>query len=987
MQFKANREAIIATLVYIGVAGGWILFSDELLGWLVKDPDQRIHLSILKGWVFVLVTGGWLYLVLLKLLRRWERELTQRERLEVERAQSAENLRQSEERLRLVLEGSADGMWDWDLRTDRGQLSARFWELTGYPEGSEPATTEFLQRLVHPEDWPKVAAATRENREGKSAQAVVEYRLIQKDGSIKWIWGRGKVVERGPDGTAWRMVGTISDITERTLAGQEMRESEERYRQLFELESDAVLLVDCETHRVVDANQSAQRLYGYSREQFLELRAEDISDEPENTRAAIDACKRFTPLRWHRKQDGSRFAVEISSNTISHQGRRTALSAVRDVTSREKVVEQLRETTEQLVEAQRIAGLGSYIFEVSTGVWTASDVLGDIFGLVKRGTAYDVKAWAEIIHPDDREEMLRYWHGDVLQRQQGFDRVYRIVRQNDRQERWVHGLGKLVLDAQGGVLRVVGVIQDITSHKRNEEQMNLQLSALTAVANAIVITDRRGCIEWVNPAFSRLTGYSVAEAVGSHPALLKSGEHPDSFYANLWATILTGNVWHGELINRRKDGQFYTEDMTITPVRAADGEIAHFVAVKQDVTEQRQLERRMQQAQKLEAIGTLAGGIAHDFNNILAAMYGYAYLLQQDTEGNAAAQENIGEILKATGRAKDLVQQILTFSRQREQKPQLIQLELVVKEAIKFLRASLPAQIQIDMRVGSDVPAVLADPTQIYQVAVNLATNALYAMEGRAGKLSVTVENFVPDRKFLQSHPELQAISHVRLTVADTGNGMDAQTLGRIFEPFFTTKPLGKGTGLGLSVVHGIVQAHHGCITVQSELGRGTTFELYFPGQEAGHAVAVMADAEVPAGSGQRILLLDDEPALASALQRLLQRLNYRVITHNHARASVAWCRENPGAMDLVITDLTMPEINGLEVARALRALRPDLPIILTSGFSADLNPKDLAEAGICELLEKPISRAGLAAAVQRALAGANGHAPAAHGRAHGSFD
>jgi len=846
MLFKASREAVVATLIYVGMAGAWILLSDELVGWLVADPHLRTQLSIFKGWAFVLVTGAWLYVVWLKLLRRWEREMKQREQLEAERQSSLENLRQSEE----------------------------------------------------------------------------------------------------------------------------------RYRQLFELESDALVLVDCETHRFVDVNQSAERLYGCAREQLLQWRAEEVSDEPEQTRVAIDTCKGFTSLRWHRKADGSRFAVEITSSLITHQGRRTVLSAMRDITSRQKVVERLRETTERLVEAQRIAGLGSYIFEVATGLWTASEVLGDIFGLVKRGIAYDMTAWAEIIHPDDREDMLRYWQEEVLAKRIAFDRVYRIVRQNDGEERWVHGLGKLVENPRGGVSRVVGVILDITGQKRNQEQMDLQLSALTAAANAMVITNRRGIIEWVNPAFSRLTGYSAVEAVGRKPSVLKSGEHAPGFYSAMWNTILSGKVWQGELVNRRKDGQLYTEDMTITPVRAANGEIAHFVAVKQDVTDQRQLEKRMQQAQKLEAIGTLAGGIAHDFNNILAAMYGYAYLLQQDTAGNVAAEENIGEILKATGRAKDLIKQILTFSRQREQKPQLLQLEIIVKEAIKFLRASLPAQIQIEVNVGKDVPAVLADPTQIYQVTVNLATNALHAMEGRAGRLTVAVENFVADAKFLRLHPELQAVRHVRLTVADTGHGMDAATMERIFEPFFTTKPLGKGTGLGLSVVHGIVQAHHGCITVDSEVGHGATFQLYFPGQEEQVPAAPAAEAEVPAGGGQIILLLDDEPSLTGALRQLLERLNYRVITHNHARDSLAWCRQNPDAVDLVITDLSMPELNGIEVARALRALRPGLPIVLTSGFSADLNPALLAEAGICELLEKPVTRAALAGTVHRALAGDNGHRP-----------
>ncbi len=521
---------------------------------------------------------------------------------------------------------------------------------------------------------------------------------------------------------------------------------------------------------------------------------------------------------------------------------------------------------------------------------------------------------------------------------------------------------------------------DITERKRAEEQMNVQFSALTAVANAIVITDLGGKIEWANPAFSKLTGYSAEEVIGKYPSLLKSGQQSPAFYSNLWATIITGNVWHGEIVNRRKDGQLYTEEMTITPVRGSDGQVAHFVAIKLDVTEKRELERRMQQSQKMEAIGTLAGGIAHDFNNILASMFGYTYLLQQETEGTQAAQESIEEILKATGRAKDLVQQILTFSRQREQKPQVIQLGPIVREAIKFLRASLPAQIKIELNLAADAPAVLADPTQIYQVTINLATNALHAMEGRPGQLTVSLDSFLPDDKFSQSHPEFRRIPHARLIVADTGHGMDAETLERIFEPFFTTKPVGKGTGLGLAVVHGIVQSHNAIILVDSQPGCGTTFQLYFPGENRSSASTVALDNEVPQGGGEKILLLDDEPALTAALQRLLVRLNYQVTTSNHAREAINWCKENPAQVDLVITDLTMPELTGLEVASQLHAFRPDLPIILVSGFSADINRESLEAAGICELLEKPISRRSLAETVRRVVV-AYGHKVPPNGR------
>ena len=524
--------------------------------------------------------------------------------------------------------------------------------------------------------------------------------------------------------------------------------------------------------------------------------------------------------------------------------------------------------------------------------------------------------------------------------------------------------------ALGDTFTVV-TIRDITERKQAAEQMSLHLSALTAAANAILITNRAGRIEWVNPAFTGLTGYSAAEAIGANPRLLKSGHHTPGFYANLWATICTGNVWHGELVNQRKDGRMYTEDTTITPVRGADGEIAHFVAIKQDVTERRLLEAQYRQAQKMEAIGTLAGGIAHDFNNILAAIFGYCHLFEEATADNAPAQEFVREMFQAAHRAKDLVRQILTFSRQGEQNRQFIHLDTVVKEAAKLLRASLPAQITIETHLSADAPGVLADSTQIYQVTMNLATNALHAMEGGPGRLTIRLDSCWPDDDLRRRQPALRAIQYACLTFTDTGCGMDAGTLERIFEPFFTTKPVGKGTGLGLAVVHGIMQSHEGLITVESRPGLGTTFHLYFPAQTPPETPAGPAyeAGSLPCGQGQSILLVDDEPVLAVMFQRLLTGLNYQVTSCHSPRAALDLFRDNPGRFDLVVTDLTMPEMSGLEVARQIHLLRPEAPIVLASGHGGNLAEEDLRSAGIREILQKPVSLPVLAALVHRLLA------------------
>jgi PAS domain S-box-containing protein len=416
---------------------------------------------------------------------------------------------------------------------------------------------------------------------------------------------------------------------------------------------------------------------------------------------------------------------------------------------------------------------------------------------------------------------------------------------------------------------------------------------------------------------------------------------------------------------RHRDGSWRTIEAVGTGIQTETDE-RQVILNSRDLTDNLKLEEQFRQAQKMEAVGTLAGGIAHDFNNILAAIFGYGHLLQQDTEGNPAAQEDVAEILKAASRAKDLVQQILTFSRQREQNREIIRLDIIVKEATKFLRASLPATIEIELQRAPDTPAILGDPTQIYQVIINLATNALHAMEGRPGQLTVKLNSFLPDEKFIQAHPEFRPVQYSRLTVADTGHGMDAKTMERIFEPFFTTKPVGKGTGLGLAVVHGIVRSHDGIITVESQPGQGATFCVFFPAKEADAISGNAATVTLTSGHGENILLVDDESALTATLQRMLTRLNYQVTATNRASVALRLFRDTPEQFDLVITDLAMPEMNGLEVARRLREIRADLPVILVSGHAPDLTNENLREAGIAELLKKPVFMPTLAAAVQR---------------------
>jgi signal transduction histidine kinase/ActR/RegA family two-component response regulator len=384
-------------------------------------------------------------------------------------------------------------------------------------------------------------------------------------------------------------------------------------------------------------------------------------------------------------------------------------------------------------------------------------------------------------------------------------------------------------------------------------------------------------------------------------------------------------------------------------------------------TESQSIQTRLQQAQKMEAIGTLAGGIAHDFNNILTAVLGYTEIALMGLEKSSPVSRNLQQVLQAGNRARDLVKQILTFSRQTELESKPVQVSLIVEEALKLMRASLPSTITIQQRLQSR-SAVLADPTQIHQVIINLCTNAAHAMRERGGDLSVSLEDVDPDTAFFSEHPELAPGSYQKLTVGDSGAGMPPDVMARIFDPFFTTKQRGEGTGMGLSVVLGIVKSHKGAITVESRAGMGTTFHVFFPiAQRVAMEPALDHAAALPRGH-ERILLVDDEEAIIDLGQRMLEHLGYKVTTRSSGASAFKLFLQNPWRFDLVITDMTMPKMTGEELATKLLLIRRDIPIILCTGYSANISKERARSIGIGEFVMKPIVIGKLARTVRRVL-------------------
>ena len=501
---------------------------------------------------------------------------------------------------------------------------------------------------------------------------------------------------------------------------------------------------------------------------------------------------------------------------------------------------------------------------------------------------------------------------------------------------------------------------------RETKERVLLATAIEQSAESIVITDPEGIIQYVNPAFESLAGYARSEMAGKTSGILKSGRQDARFYKELWDTISRGDTWHGHFVNRRKDGSLYEVSSVISCVRGGDGKIVSYIAAQHDVTVQVNLERQLRQAQKMEVLGSFAGHIAHDFNNILTLVLGHSEMALRRLPENDPVGAHVRHIAKAGHRASKLIKQMLMFSRQLEQERRPVAIHVVVREVLDFLRASLPPTIRLEESVA-DCGMILADPTQIHQVVMNLCTNAYQALQDRSGVMTVLLEVVDLGPDFALDVGELAQGCYVRLSVRDTGNGIDAATLPHIFDPFFTTKKPGEGTGLGLSTVHGIVAGYGGGIAVHSTVGQGAVFDVYFPRLD-GAAQLSESMPEGLVGGSERILFVDDNEEIAEMAHWSLEQLGYSVTAFSSSAKALAQFRDHPQDYDIVITDQVMPELTGADLARSLLGIRSDLPIILVTGFGHGITSEQAREIGISAYLMKPFSEQVLTQAIRRAL-------------------
>lgn len=1044
------------------------------IGWRIVDKSGRDH-DVLVSVKRVAIKGG-------------TRLYTCRDITELKKTEN--DLRASEERYRLLFNHSPLGIVHFDRAGVVVDVNEKIAEIMGAPR-EEILGLDMLSNL----DDPRMLKTIHDALEGGIGRYEGNYRSIagRKVTAISAVFSQ----ILSSDGTFMGGVGLIEDITDRKRAEDELRESEERFRAIFESEHVVMLIIDPESGAIEDASPAASSFYGYSPDDLKRKKISEIDTAPlehslEQMRQVNDReC--LVSAYEHRLANGEVRNVEACSGTITIGGKERLFSVVTDITERKKMEEALSSSEERYRTIVNLSPMGIFVnvdsrcalanqsFADIIGASNVSDILGrEVFtffppeyhdAIRKRiaftletgrpartadqpfvrldGSLVHVEVTAAPIHyegsrgilvianditermrtekalreseerfrqvadvtgewiwevdekgrfrycsaaveqilgyaPEELTDRKYFWELiesphreesrisplELLQRQKAFDGYTRSHVCKDGAIVILETSGSPIIDSDGTFRGYRGTNRDITDQVQAGESRELLATVIEHAAEAIVITDTEGNIKYVNPAFENITGYASEEVLGANPRVLKSGKHDEAFYQHLWKTIIDGGVWRDTLINKKKDGSLFEEAATISPIRNSSGKIVNYVAVKRDVTKEAQLQRQLIQSQKMEAIGTLAGGIAHDFNNVIFAITGYTELALEELPDGSPLRWDLERVLNAGRRAGEMVKQILAFSRQGEIQRKPLDLSPIVKEGLKFLRASIPSTIEIRQNIQSPLGMVNADPTQMHQVLMNLCTNASHAMRDSKGVLTVELSAATFDEEFVARHLDLCSGNYVLLEVSDTGHGISPEIAERIFEPYFTTKEVNEGTGLGLAVIHGIVKNHGGAITVYSEPGKGSTFKVYLPVTAVrDEARAFSASEPVPSGN-ERILLVDDEPILVEMGQAILERMGYKVVTSTSPTEALSLFRSDPQRFDLVVTDLTMPKLTGLELAAEIASLRADIPVILCTGFSHKFTEEDAKQAGIHAVIKKPMSKKDVAETVRNVLDG-----------------
>ncbi len=862
---------------------------------------------------------------------------------------------------------------------------------------------------VHGDDIETVRQVSADLLSGRRPRILNINRNYRKDGTVvQCEWYSSAIYDA--EGKLGSVLALVLDLTRRKEAEAALRDSEERYRTIVETANEGIWLSDPDGQTLF-VNKRVAEMLGYSTQEMIGAAGQQFLDRKfaaevnENRRKLSQGQFTRNEFKFLRKDGSDLWAIVNSAPIFDAGGRHVRnISMLTDITQRKLAEEAVRrerdfvsavlETTDALVVVLDPEGrilsfnracerLTGYSFAEVQGrpLWDAvlppedADLIRSIFPSFQ--TSDYPREYENPWRTKDGERRPIAWTNTVLNDDRGL--VSRIItigidiserrRAEQDVERHAQELQRLTESLEHRVIERTRELAETNVRLQAEIEERLRLAAAVEQAEeAMAIADAGCLINYVNPAFERVSGRPRTELLGVSCLDLLTGQGAGvDIVAKVKAAVESGEAWSGAVNGRGGDDQPRDLEVSVHPVRERPEDVVNFLVIERDVTQNVRLQQHVRQMQKVEALGTLAGGIAHDLNNILNPIFINVELALLDEALDPTLRRHLEMSLKAAERGRDLVKQIITFSRQKETGRKASKPAPPVREVLKFLRASLPKTVEIRKTIQEETGFVLVDQTQMHQVVMNLCNNAAYAMKEHGGVLDVGLGEIEVDAALAMRHPGLQPGPYVKLTVADTGAGMPPEIIERAFDPFFTTKKPGEGSGMGLAVVHSIVRDHGGAVSVQSEVGKGTTFDVYFPRVEAPRPSPDRSSGII-AGGTERILLVDDEEAQVRSVRKMLVRLGYRVTGRTGSAAALAVFKQHPELFDLVITDQTMPLMTGAKLAEEMFAVRPDIPIILYTGFSENIDAEGARAMGIREYLMKPFSFKEMAEAVRRAL-------------------